>query len=93
MHDWVLNNILINWIDGNIEIHLKNNSSEGYILFCKDFSNIKIPRQNDWGESISINETSKIHTQINGNSSMIIEMQSGDKIILEAKEFRLSKME
>lgn len=88
MHDLTLLNINIEWATGIVKIALLNNKSLNVSIFIDGLILIKIPRLNEWGESVSINST-KLGLSSCGNMSLDIEMQSGDIIEIIAEKIIL----
>ncbi len=91
MHDWTLVSIAVEWIKGMVTITFKNSQSVEVLLTANGLADLKIPKREDWGESVSVNEVEGPLQLNNGNSYLGIEIQSGDKIELEAKTIYLPK--
>ena len=89
MHDWTLVSLMVEWIKGVVTITFKNNDSKQVFLVAEGLADLKIPKREDWGESISVNEIEGLNSLDNGNSFITIEIQSGDKIELEARSISL----
>jgi hypothetical protein len=89
MHDWTLVSVLVHWATGIVDITFKNEQSKVVQLIATGFINLHIPRQEDWGSSVSVNEVDGPRLLENGNSYLCLEIQSGDKIELEAKSISL----
>jgi hypothetical protein len=92
MHDWTLVRLIVDWLKGMITIVFKNDRSEETFLVAEGFSNLKVPKQEAWGESASVNEVEGPRKLDNGWIYISIEIQSGDKIELEAKSITLPDM-
>ncbi|WP_330986200.1 MULTISPECIES: hypothetical protein [Enterobacterales] len=88
MHDFTLLNINVEWATGIAKIALLNNKSLEASIRIDGLILIKIPRLNEWGESISIN-SAKSGISSCGNMSLNIEMQSGDIIEIIAEKIAL----
>ena len=91
MHDWSLVTLLLEWTEDKITITLKNGTSAEVHLVANGLAELKVPKREEWGESVSINEVDGPITLSNGNSYLSIEIQSGDKIELEAESISLPK--
>lgn len=89
MHDWSLVTILLEWAEGKITITMKNGDSREVHLVASGLAEIKVPKREEWGGSVSINKVDGPSTLANGNSYLSIEVQSGDKIELEAESISL----
>ncbi|MCL7423218.1 MAG: hypothetical protein M8364_20220 [Methylobacter sp.] len=89
MHDWTLVSILVDWIKGTVTVTFKNYESNLVMLIADGLINLHIPKHEEWGESISINEVTGPILLNNGNYYLELEIQSGDKIELEAKSIKM----
>lgn len=89
MHDWTLVSIQTEWKNANILITFRNESSEEVTLTAEKFTNLHIPKRDEWGESISVNEVSEVKQLPDGNHQITIEMQSGDVLSIEAAKIHL----
>ncbi|WP_349431032.1 hypothetical protein Q9L42_010540 [Methylomarinum sp. Ch1-1] len=89
MHDWTFVTLLVEWLKGVVTITLKNSSSNEVFLVAEGLADLKVPKREDWGESVSVNEVDGPRVLDNGNSYIGIEIQSGDKIEIEAKSISL----
>lgn len=85
MHDWTLLKIVVSWVDGVVDICFRNSFSKEVFLRAEGVSYIKIPKKEEWGRSVSINETKGPMILDDGMIYFSIEMQSGDNIELIAK--------
>lgn len=91
MHDWVLVSVFVDWNDGKAILTFKNEKSDFVLYVAENLLDLKISKLEEWGPSISINEAfgpTLLHT---GNYSFELEMQSGDRIFLEAKSIFMQK--
>lgn len=92
LHDAVLENIIVNWEAQTVILRLGEFGTRKKIdITAHDFTNLSVPRDNPWGDSKSINNTTSPKLQENGNYLYTIEMQSGDVIEIEAKSFEVKK--
>jgi len=89
MHDWTFVSLLVEWLKGVVTVTFKNNSSNEVFLIAEGLADLKLPRREDWGESVSVNEVEGPRVLSNGNIYISIEIQSGDKIEIEAKSITL----
>lgn len=89
MHDWTLVILMIDWPKGMVTITFKNTCSDEVFLVAEGLVDFKIPKREDWGESVSVNVVEGPSILENGNTYLAIEMQSGDKIELEASSISL----
>ena len=92
LHDAILLDIDSSWDSGEITIRLRTGLSEAREAKIKGVGGrlIEWPRRHPWGPSIYVNTVRGPTPTSDGASSRLeSEMQSGDTIILEAKEFQL----
>ena len=84
MHDWVLVCILFLWEEGGqCRIELRDSSSKKRYINASGVSKLSVPKKEEWGSSMSINET--VGPTKKGDAYYFnIEMQSGDLIELIA---------
>lgn len=85
MHDWTLLSILIDWIAGTAVISFRNEKSDEVRLIAEGILDIHIPKREEWGRSVSINDVVGPRRDADGNLSIELEVQSGDRIKLLAK--------
>lgn len=89
MHDWTLVSIQVGWQAATVAIAFKNTDSEQVLLTADGFTDLHIPKREEWGASVSVNEASDIELLPNGQQRLAIEMQSGDVLSLEAKSIQI----
>jgi len=89
MHDWSLIEIVADWATGQVTLSFKNNESKIEHITALGFSDLHIPKLHDWGDSVSVNEVYGPHRDPSGNFTLIIEIQSGDKISIKAKSINM----
>lgn len=89
MHDWTLVFIQVDWQNAFVSLHFRNSESDQALLEAKGFTDIHIPKKDEWGESVSVNEVSDIELLPSGQQRLTIEMQSGDVLSLEAEVIHL----
>lgn len=85
MHDWTLVSLSIDWAEATIDITFKNGTSNQVCLVAEGLSGLRLSKREPWGESSSVNEVEGPNSLDNGNKYICIEIQSGDKIEIEAK--------
>lgn len=88
MHDWTLLAIHFDWAIGRVAVELRNRSSMNVTLVAEGVSKLHVPRLQDWGPSVSINQVTG-PTDMAGVKHLSIEMQSGDVIEISASSFIL----
>ena len=89
MHDWSFVALLVEWAKGKVTITLKDSNSADVFIVADGLADLKVPKREEWGASISINEVDGPTALSNGNSYIGIEIQSGDKIEIEAESICL----
>lgn len=89
MHDWVLVNILFLWEEGGrCRIEFRDSLSQNRYVNASGVSKLSVPRKEDWGPSVSVNETAG-PTKKGSSYFFNIEMQSGDMIELIADQINV----
>ena len=89
MHDWTLLSILVHWRSRLVELKFRDLNSQEVIIGVEGFLELRVPRRDEWGPSVSVNNVTGPKRQPNGNQRLIIQMQSGDSIDIEASAFKM----
>lgn len=84
MHDWTIKLLKVIWKESTVIITFEDSNSHEVDLIIKGLTDLKIPKKDDWGESDSVNEIEGPILLDNGKNYLAIEIQSGDKIEIEA---------
>ena len=84
MHDWILVSILVEWAEGTVTIKFDTAEYGLVEVNVSGLVKLYVPQFNEWGPSVVVNEYEG-PIDIHGHQFLSIEMQSGDKIELEAK--------
>jgi hypothetical protein len=87
MHDWTLVSLSLDWKIGLATVQLLNSRSEVVILSAAGVSLLRIPRQHEWGRSVSVNTVIGPTPLANGQQLVQLEIQSGDVIEIFADAF------
>src|SRR5215467_4856862 len=88
MHDWTLKSIRVDWVLGEAALIVSSYRQDHEILVT-NFSNLIIPRLQEWGPSVSINSVTGPN-KIDGNKyNLTIEMQTGDNISVTGEKIEL----
>ena len=82
LHDAVLAQIYISWEAARCDLHLCPVGLESHLLVFEGFTNIELPRRENWGPSSSILALAQPHRGL-----FEIELQSGDTIRVEASHW------
>lgn len=85
MHDWTILSIVLDWTQGKLTIHLKDSMSQPQYILIEGLHLLNVPRNNEWGKSISINKVTGPSSTVYDCAVLEIEIQSGDVIHVEAK--------
>ena len=88
MHDWTLKSVKVDWSGRQIVISVSWAGKTAEIII-NDFSNVTVPRIEEWGPSVSINSVSEIEKLSSGEICLKIEMQTGDTILVTGREINL----
>jgi hypothetical protein len=89
MHDWILISILVEWTKGTVIITFDTYEFNSVSLIAEGLIEIIIPKHEEWGRSVSINEACGPIQLENGNYRLKLEIQSGDTIVLEATSIQM----
>ncbi|SDT88701.1 hypothetical protein [Halopseudomonas salegens] len=89
MHDWTLLTLIVDWANGTITIAFRNCQSQEVFLIAEGLIDLRVPKREEWGGSVSVNEVDGPKVLQNGSLYFSIEMQSGDKIEMEARSISL----
>jgi hypothetical protein len=89
MHDWMLMKIEFDWQAARVTVFLEDSTCTGRSLIAEGVHDMHIPRKNEWGPSVNVNEVHEIESMSSGLHRLKIEMQSGDVIQIVAQRFGL----
>lgn len=87
LHDWTLQTISVDWIQSKVWVICKGSNSQIQQIQVENFIEIYIPKKETWGKSQSINQLTL--SKKDNHQLLQIEMQSGDTLIIEAKNIEL----
>lgn len=90
LHDAVLEELEVRWAHRETSAVFRLEKSDGaaVALVAANVTSLHLSRTNPWGPTNAVNEA-----QLEGNLGqrrITVEMQSGDVIVIEAREFRLA---
>jgi hypothetical protein len=91
MHDWTLVSILMNWIESTVTMNFRVHGIEKPVIIAQGITELIVPHREEWGRSVSVNEVLGPTKLTNSNYKLVLEMQSGDLIQLEARSFVMSE--
>jgi len=89
MHDWKLKKIDFDWSAARVTVELEDSTYTPKLLIAESVRQLHVPRANDWGPSVSVNEVSEFPDAATGLHRLKIEMQSGDVLEIIAGHFSL----
>ena len=87
MHDWTLLSISLEWENGATVLSFRRNGLQLVSVRAEGVSKLVIPRMNEWGPSVSVNELRGPTKDPPGPQTLEIEMQSGDVIKITGTSF------
>jgi hypothetical protein len=84
LHDATLETVTVDWRAGTVVFALLT-AEEGRVeLVVEEFSDLRVPRELDWGPSVSV-----LRAVVEGGT-LIVEMQSGDVLVARGERIRTS---
>jgi hypothetical protein len=89
MHDWILKDLTIDWKNASLRIQVLCSKSEIVNISAEKFCQISIPKQENWGPSVFINQVIGPVPWGTNQYKLVIEMQSGDCIEVIANVIKL----
>ena len=89
MHDWTLVKIDFDWRDARVTIELRDSTFTARTLIAEGVRELLVPKANEWGPSVSVNEVSESEAEHGQGRCLRIEMQSGDVIQIVAERIAL----
>jgi hypothetical protein len=87
-HDWVFLGLEVYWGTGELKLRFRDQSSSQREIVCSGLKNLSLTRTLEWGMSVSVNAVEK--HDVAGDSSVKIEMQSGDHLIATCQQVLFS---
>jgi hypothetical protein len=88
LHDWTLLSVNYEWENSKCTLLLDGPDARKELI-AQDVSDLRVPRHNDWGPSVSVNSVTDPVRQGDGTYLLTIKMQTGDEISITAAEFAL----
>jgi hypothetical protein len=89
LHDWTLLKIDFDWRLARVTIELEDLALGRQTLIAEGVRELRVPKMNEWGPSISVNEVAEIDAPTGHGRCLDIEMQSGDVIRIVAEKIVL----
>jgi hypothetical protein len=80
MHDWTLVDIHFEWPTARVILEFEDAGAKKRSLVADNVRMLEVPRENEWGPSVSVNEASEQPGPNDVGRMLCIEMQSGDLI-------------
>ena len=89
MHDWTLISVSFEWGSARASLVFEDTGAKKRTLAAEQVRLLEIPRENEWGPSVSVNEASE-EPGPDGGVMLRIEMQSGDLIRVYAAKVAMT---
>jgi hypothetical protein len=89
MHDWTLKNIDIDWQDGVAKLTMISSPEGLRCITARGFVEIVVPRRQEWGPSESVMHSNGPTLLEGGRQRLEILMQSGDLVLIVAREIAM----
>jgi hypothetical protein len=77
------------WTSARLAIELRDSASTPRVLIGDGVRELYVPRMNEWGQGVAINEVFEIESLTTGLFQLRSEMQSGDVMRIVATQFSL----
>jgi len=90
MHDWTLLDVKFDWRSACASLTFEDCEAKSRTLTAEKVRLLEIPREDEWGPSVSVNETADGPGPDGVGQMVRIEMQSGDAIRLWAARVSLT---
>ena len=94
LHDATLEQIALDWAEGTSRVefvYFHDGKRRRGAILCSGTTHLSCPRAFPWGRSQSINSVSV--GEHDGRNTLRVEMQSGDELVVQAREFSLEEGE
>jgi hypothetical protein len=89
MHDWTLKRIEVTWESGTVRLDLISSPGVTKRLMARDLVELVLPRRQEWGRSESIMSSDGPLQRPDKNQQLGILMQSGDSLLIVAREIEM----
>ncbi|MDP1532599.1 MAG: hypothetical protein Q8L92_03345 [Rubrivivax sp.] len=90
MHDWTLLSVSFEWRSASASLEFEDTDAKKRTLMAEQVRLLEVPRENEWGPSVSVNATVE-EPGPNGAGRMLrVEMQTGDVIRVWAAKVVMS---
>lgn len=89
MHDWTLKGIEVNWRSGTLSLSLLSSPGITKCLTARDLVELVVPRRQEWGPSNSIMSSKGPLSRSDDNQQLEVLMQSGDLLLIVAREITM----
>ncbi len=91
LHDGTLDGVSLDWGTGlvRLAIRLESYQVDSVEIHAIETRSLVCPRREEWGRSSFINDVRGPNALPGGGVRLEVEMQSGDIIVIEAKEIRI----
>src|SRR6188768_3713638 len=92
LHDATVRTIVVDYATGAVTIGLRlsEHGTPAAELRALDFTALRLPRSEPWGQSTSVNKAT-ISERDGHGVSLLLQLQSGDELAIEAKDFEINR--
>ena len=92
LHDATMRIIVLDYATGAVTIGLRPSGygTPAAELSAFDFTALRLPRSEPWGQSTSVNKAT-ISERDGHGVSLLLQLQSGDELVIEAKDFEMNR--
>ena len=80
MHDWTLIGVSFEWRSARASLEFEDAEAKKRTLTAEQVRLLEVPKENEWGPSVSVNEALEEPGPDGAGRMLRIEMQSGDVI-------------
>lgn len=88
LHDATLVSVDFRWLDGQVALLFRAQLG-AMTVTAHNVTSLVVPRENPWGPSVSVNSTRVLNGTGSSLRRLVIEMQSGDEIVIDAERFEI----
>lgn len=90
MHDWTLISVVFEWRSARASLEFEDTEFKKHTFTATQVRLLEVPRENEWGPSVSVNEVSEEPGPNGADRMLRIEMQSGDVIRIWAANMTMA---
>lgn len=87
MHDWTLNSVSADWNSKTLNVTLLDRTSTHRVVHARGVRKFTMGHEESWGPSVSVFSVEGPNALSDGFYRLVIKMQSGDHLEIEAETF------